>query len=145
MRLCLTFARLSSTSELTHIRSLLFAPGNDDAKLRKALDAGADAVVADLEDAVAAVDKPEARAVVQRLYSGTVPATEVSRVVRVNGVETAYFQDDLALVSELELDAIRAAFESQDSGVLALDGSMIDKPIVDRARRVFAEAKGATP
>jgi len=75
LRLCLTFARLSSTSDLAHIRSLLFAPGNDEAKLRKALEAGADAVVADLEDAVAPAAKPEARAVVQRLYKGTVPVT----------------------------------------------------------------------
>ena len=32
-------------------RSLLFAPGNEERKLRKALEAGADIVVADLEDA----------------------------------------------------------------------------------------------
>jgi citrate lyase beta subunit len=37
-----------------------------------------------------------------------------------------------------------AAFEAQDAGVLALNGSMIDRPVVERARRVLEEAKGAT-
>jgi citrate lyase beta subunit len=42
---------------LAQARSLPFAPGNDERKLRSALGSSADAVVADLEDAVApAVD-----------------------------------------------------------------------------------------
>jgi HpcH/HpaI aldolase/citrate lyase family len=61
LRLCLTFARLSSTAELAHIRSLLFAPGSDEGKLLKAFESGADAVVADLEDAVAPREKERAR------------------------------------------------------------------------------------
>jgi citrate lyase subunit beta / citryl-CoA lyase len=43
--------------ELSHVRSLLFAPGSDGAKLAKALSSEADAVVCDLEDAVAPPDE----------------------------------------------------------------------------------------
>ncbi len=67
------------------------------AKLAKALATEADAVVADLEDAVAADRKDEARATVLR------PRPPV---VRVNGADTRWFEDDLAAVAELELEAL---------------------------------------
>ena len=50
--LCLTSATMSNLMSLATARSLLFAPGNDEHRLEKALAAGADVVVADLEDAV---------------------------------------------------------------------------------------------
>ncbi|MGH3019286.1 MAG: aldolase/citrate lyase family protein, partial [Gaiellaceae bacterium] len=55
---------------LATARSLLFAPGNDERKLEKALAAGADAVVADLEDAVPAAEKEAARTVARRVLGG---------------------------------------------------------------------------
>src|SRR6266852_2096373 len=61
--------------ELPHLRSLLFAPGSDERKLAKALVSAADAVVCDLEDAVAPADKEAARDVVARaLRDATEPA-----------------------------------------------------------------------
>ena len=101
-RLCLTFATLSSkvgstAVDLAHARSLLFAPGSDERKLRSALASGADAVVADLEDAVAPAQKGAARELVAVLRPP---------VVRVNGADTEWFADDLALVRELQPDAI---------------------------------------
>jgi citrate lyase beta subunit len=50
--------------ELQHLRSLLFTPGSDERKLAKALASAADAVVCDLEDAVAPTDKEAAREIV---------------------------------------------------------------------------------
>ena len=98
MRLCLTFARLSSTDpDLSHVRSLLFAPGDDERKLAGALASEADGVVADLEDAVAPGEKATARESVARVGP---------RMVRVNGAGTPWFADDLAMVAELSLDAI---------------------------------------
>jgi citrate lyase beta subunit len=87
----------STAADLAHLRSLLFAPGDDERKLRKALDSGADSVVADLEDAVAAAQKPAARDVVRAL---------APPIVRVNGVGTPWFAADLALVRELEVEAV---------------------------------------
>ena len=98
MRLCLTFARLSSTaSDLSPVRSLLFAPGSDERKLRKALESEADAVVADLEDAVAPAEKEAARELVARVRPP---------IVRVNGADTRWFADDLTMTGGLSLDAI---------------------------------------
>jgi citrate lyase subunit beta/citryl-CoA lyase len=45
------------------MRSLLFAPGDDPKKLDKAFASGADCVIIDLEDSVAAANKGEARRV----------------------------------------------------------------------------------
>ena len=53
--------------ELPHLRSLLFTPGSDERKLAKALASAADAVVCDLEDAVAPDGKEAARELVARL------------------------------------------------------------------------------
>jgi len=33
------------------------------------------------------------------------------------------------------------AFEGQNEGVLAVNGMMVDKPVVDRARRILDEAE----
>jgi citrate lyase beta subunit len=107
LRLCLTFARLSSTAgDLAHARSLLFAPGDDERKLIRARACGADVVVADLEDAVAPSAKAAARELVARL---------APPVVRVNGAETAWFSDDLALVQELPLEAVVLPKATPDS------------------------------
>ena len=45
--------------------------------------------------------------------------------------------------SESEIEWARRvidAFESQSEGVLAVNGTMVDKPVVERARRVLREA-----
>lgn len=86
------------------MRSLLFAPGNDERKLTKALSAGADAVIADLEDAVPPDEKETARAVIRTVFTGA--ETAAARIVRVNGADTAFFAEDLALIGELDLDAV---------------------------------------
>jgi citrate lyase beta subunit len=99
------------------VRSLLFAPGGDERKLEKALASNADAVVADLEDAVLPAAKDAART----LVAGTLEATrsECARIVRVNGADTEFFADDIAAVAELEPDAIVLPKASPD-GVAAL-------------------------
>lgn len=98
------------------LRSLLFAPGSDERKLRRALKTGADAVIADLEDAVAPARKDEARALVARVFGdeGSAAAT----MVRVNGTDSPHFERDLELVQKLPLQAIvlpKATPESVDA------------------------------
>ena len=90
-------SKVVRTVDLLHARSLLFAPGSDERKLRSALGSAADAVVADLEDAVAPAQKDEARRLVAKLEPP---------IVRVNGADTMWFADDLALVGKLQPDAI---------------------------------------
>jgi citrate lyase beta subunit len=94
----------SPVSSLASARSVLFAPGNDRHKLAKALECGADAVVADLEDAVPPEEKSAARTVVRELL----PAASTSSLVavRVNAADTSFWEDDLRAVADLELAAL---------------------------------------
>jgi citrate lyase subunit beta/citryl-CoA lyase len=78
------------------LRSVLFAPGNHPRKVARVADFGADAIVLDLEDAVAVGEKPAARAAVQ----AALPSYRQTIVLaRVNGVVTPWFADDLAAVT----------------------------------------------
>ncbi len=77
----------------------LFVPGNRPERFDKALAAGADAVILDLEDAVAPDDKARARANVREWiagHSGAVPRT----VVRINDAATPWFAADLGMLRE---------------------------------------------
>ena len=101
-----------TAADISHLRSLLFAPGSDEHKLRKALESPADGVVADLEDAVAPNEKTAAREIVREvLSSGARPLT----AVRVNGVDTPHFRADLELVSDLAPDALVVPKASPDA------------------------------
>ncbi|MEN0137221.1 MAG: CoA ester lyase [Rhodococcus sp. (in: high G+C Gram-positive bacteria)] len=75
-------------------RSYLFVPGHDDTLLGKVFDAGADAVILDLEDAVPPECKDTARARVADTLA-THPAW-----VRINAVGTAPAAEDLAAVAD---------------------------------------------
>ena len=88
---------------LATARSLLFAPGNEERKLQKALAAGADMVVADLEDAVPAGEKDAAREVAGRVLGGAAGSLVA---IRVNGAGTAHWEADLESVAGLDLDAL---------------------------------------
>jgi citrate lyase subunit beta/citryl-CoA lyase len=74
------------------LRTYLFVPGNRPERFAKACAAGADAVIIDLEDAVPPGEKAQARAAVAQWLS---PARRAH--VRVNGADTEWFADDLAL------------------------------------------------
>ncbi len=79
-------------------RSWLFAPGNDARKVGKALQAGADCVILDLEDAVALDAKPAARtqvkAVLDELGDGAAPPA----YVRINDWSTGMTAADIRAV-----------------------------------------------
>jgi len=85
------------------LRSLLFVPADAPERLVAAFASEADAVVADLEDAVPAERKDAARGVVAEALPGLGGA---ARLVRVNAVETGLTDADLEAVAALELDAI---------------------------------------
>jgi citrate lyase beta subunit len=103
------------------LRSLLFAPGSDERKLTRALESEADAMIADLEDAVAPAEKDAARALVARLLAGGAPGP--ARTVRINGIDTPHFEADLAMVRSLEVDAIVVPKATPESvGALGPEG-----------------------
>jgi citrate lyase beta subunit len=108
--------------DLQRLRSLLFAPGSDERKLAKALSSAADAVVCDLEDAVAPADKDAAREVTRRALAEA-GERGPARLVRINAAGTAWFEDDLAFTAGLALDGIVLPKASPDAvAALGTDG-----------------------
>jgi citrate lyase subunit beta/citryl-CoA lyase len=88
------------------IRSLLFAPGNSERKLERALTSGADAVILDLEDSVSATQKAAARALVTTFLRAHAPHRTQHFYVRVNPIESVFFESDLAAVMAEHPDGI---------------------------------------
>jgi len=85
-------------------RSFLFAPGNDEHKLRKALTSGADAVIADLEDAVTVAEKPAARRLAARVLAEA--DGESLRLVRVNAAGSEWIAGDVDALAGAGLDGV---------------------------------------
>lgn len=72
--------------------SYLFVPGNRPERFVKALAAGADQVILDLEDAVPPADKAVAREAVRAAFDPEFPVA-----VRINSADSEWFEQDLAL------------------------------------------------
>jgi citrate lyase subunit beta/citryl-CoA lyase len=80
------------------LRSLLFVPGDRPDRMDKALGAGADALILDLEDAVVPAAKPEARRAVHAFLDAHPEANLWVRINPLNGAE-----------AERDLDAVLSA------------------------------------
>jgi len=86
-------------------RSVLYMPGSNARALEKARTLPADAVILDLEDAVAPDAKLDARArVVDAVTAGGFGHREV--VIRVNGLDTPWGADDITAAAGARPDAI---------------------------------------
>jgi citrate lyase beta subunit len=94
----------NSMPSIASARSLLFAPGNEERKLRRALEAGADVVVADLEDAVPPAEKSAARELVLDVLAGARPPSVVA--VRINGHGSPSWEADVDAAGRLDLGAV---------------------------------------
>ena len=85
------------------LRSLLFVPGDRPDRMEKALGAGADALILDLEDAVVPAAKAEAR----RAVAAFLEAHSQSRLwVRVNPLDSPEQDKDLAAILPAHPDGI---------------------------------------
>jgi citrate lyase subunit beta/citryl-CoA lyase len=79
-------------------RSVLYMPGSNARAMEKARELPADAVIFDLEDAVAPDAKAKARElIVEALKKDGFGHREV--LVRINGLDTAWWRDDLAVAA----------------------------------------------
>ena len=120
-------------AHLQTARSFLFAPGSEERKLGRALACGADAVIADLEDAVVPDEKEAARALAVRVLAETETAS--LRLVRVNGVGTAWHDADVAAVAGSALDglvlpkATAEAVEAVASRFAGLIVAIVETPV----------------
>jgi citrate lyase subunit beta / citryl-CoA lyase len=89
------------------MRTALFAPGNKERVMMKALDSGADAVILDLEDSVPNAAKADARTLVsQAIAAAAARADRPAVYVRVNGTASRALDDDLSAVVQPGLDGI---------------------------------------
>jgi citrate lyase subunit beta/citryl-CoA lyase len=86
------------------LRSLLFAPGNHARRMEKTLEVDCDAIILDLEDAVAVSQKPQARSTIAAWLRR--PRGRRAAYVRVNALRTAWAFDDFAAVVLEGLDGI---------------------------------------
>ena len=77
------------------MRSLLFVPADSDRKLARGLESGADALILDLEDSVAAPNRPTARKLAREFLEAYGPE-RIRRYVRVNPLASGLALDDLA-------------------------------------------------
>lgn len=103
---------------MTRLRSLLFVPAVHEGRIEKALGLEADAVVFDLEDAVAVSEKPRARDAVQRWFRRP---RSCLLYVRINAVRTPFAHDDLASVADAGVDGIVLPMTEEDSDVRIVD------------------------
>jgi citrate lyase subunit beta/citryl-CoA lyase len=86
-------------------RSVLYMPGANERALEKAKVLAADALILDLEDAVAPDAKAEARErVCAAVGSGAYGARELT--IRANGLDTEWHADDVAAIADAGPDAI---------------------------------------
>ena len=128
-------ARLRSEIVMANpiFRSYLFVPATRIDRVPKALASGANAVIVDLEDAVAPGDKRSARDAIART-----PQCAPSVFIRINGPDTEWFEDDLKLCSDLSaLGVVIPKSETQDqiryAGCRVRTGAIV-LPLVESAR-----------
>ncbi|MBW1710650.1 MAG: CoA ester lyase [Deltaproteobacteria bacterium] len=132
---------------ISSLRTALFVPGNQPERIDKAFNTAADAVVIDLEDAVPAEAKSEARVLARdkiRQYEKRMT------LVRVNGLESGCLEDDLEGVAEEALDGIilpkaesRSHIQEINDRLTGLEedrglqeGSILVVPLIESARGV---------
>jgi citrate lyase subunit beta/citryl-CoA lyase len=77
------------------MRSLLFVPADSERKLARGLESGADALILDLEDSVAAANRPIARQLARAFLESHGPE-RIRRYVRINPLASGLALDDLA-------------------------------------------------
>ncbi|ROZ79434.1 CoA ester lyase [Ramlibacter sp. WS9] len=87
-------------------RTYLFVPGNRPERFSKAFTSGADAVILDLEDAVAAGEKADARKAIANWFATASDSDRARTVIRINDVQSSALGDDIALLQEIRAAAV---------------------------------------
>ena len=120
-----------TTARPPRLRSALYMPGANERALVKARDLPADALILDLEDAVAPAAKAEAR---ERVCAAAASGDYGERVVtiRVNAIATEWHGDDVRAAAAAGPDAIVVPKISSAGDVHAVDGLLRDAGAPER-------------
>ena len=110
----------ASNGALAAARSFLFVPANRPERFAKALSCGADAVIIDLEDAVAAADKAQVRAQLRDEFTQISASDRARLVVRMNAGGTVWEDDDLQLLQALAAHGLAGVKLPKAESVAAL-------------------------
>ncbi|HEV8558501.1 MAG TPA: CoA ester lyase [Actinophytocola sp.] len=112
-------------------RSVLYMPGANERALEKARTLPADALILDLEDAVAPDAKTEARQrVCAAVGSGAYGRREL--VIRVNGLDTPWHAGDVRAAAEAGPDAVLVPKVNSAADVHAIERMLADAGAPDR-------------
>ncbi len=113
------------------MRSLLFVPADSPAKLAKAMECGADAIILDLEDSIAPARKKAARVEAAAFLSQTAPRQKRPRlIVRVNGLDTGLTDADLDAVVPARPDAIMLPKAEGGASVVHADAKLTAREVL---------------
>lgn len=104
----------------------LFVPGNRPERFAKALAAGADRIIIDLEDAVAPADKAAARTAIAEWFNGatSTPDARSQVLIRINDAATPWHADDLLLARTVQAPCVMLPKCEAASQVLAVLASL---------------------
>jgi len=130
-------------------RTYLFVPGNRPERFAKALASGADAIVLDLEDAVAAASKGEARNAIAQWSHFADEADRARIVVRINDTQSNDFASDLQLLRDARIANVMLPKAESAAQVRAVRDAVPDARVlalIESARGVanVHEVAGAT-
>lgn len=100
-------------------RTLFFVPGNNPAMLMKSEIYKPDCIIYDLEDAVSIAEKDAARILVATALKNIRPNITIG--IRVNGMDTPYFQEDIQMIAPLCPNFIRLPKSENPEDIKKLD------------------------
>lgn len=104
-------------------RTMLFIPGNNANMIQNGGLLGADNIIFDLEDAVTPDEKDSARELL-KCALGALDFGRCAAIVRINGLDTAYWKEDLAAIIPARPDMVMLPKTGSGDDIRALDAEI---------------------
>lgn len=119
---------------------MLFIPGNNPGMIQSCDVFNADSVIIDLEDAVSISEKDAARELVKHALQ-TLELNNVEVIIRINPIDSIYFEDDIELICTLDIDGILLP-KATKSSILTLEGILKERNLSFDIIALIESARG---